>query len=166
MAKCEYCGAEIDVLAKFCPECGEDVVPNNSVTYRGNKEIKQDIKPEVFSSKPEEDIGLAILAYIPLFFIIPFLKLKDNDEFVRFHVNNGIVLLAEHIVGYFIVFALMKFGELFGGEAAGGVGTVLNFFIIPIMLFLFITYIVPFVGCMKGRKTSIPIFKNIKIFKD
>lgn len=166
MAKCEHCGAEIDVLAKFCPECGEDVIAGDKIEYLGGKEVKQEIKPEVFSSKPEEDIGLAILSYIPLFFIIPFLKLKDNDEFVRFHVNNGIVLFAEHIVGYFIVFALMKFGELFGGEAAGGIGTVLNFLILPIILFLFVTYIIPFVGCIKGRKTSIPMFKNIKIFKD
>lgn len=164
--KCEHCGAEIDILAKFCPECGEDIMKGDKIEYQGGKNVKHDIKPEVFSNKPEEDVGLAILSYIPLFIIIPLLKLKDNDEFVRFHANNGIILLVERIIVYFVVFALLKFGELFGGEAVGGVGTILNFLVIPVVLFLIITYTVPFVGCIKGRKTAIPLFKNIKIFKD
>lgn len=164
--KCEHCGAEIDILAKFCPECGEDIMKGDKIEYQGGKNVKYDIKPEVFSNKPEEDVGLAILAYVPLFIIIPLLKLKDNDEFVRFHANNGIILLVERIIVYFVVFVLLKFGELFGGEAVGGVGTILNFLVIPVVLFLIITYTVPFIGCIKGRKTAIPLFKSIKIFKD
>lgn len=46
--------------------------------------------------------GMAILAYLGILIIIPFLTDAKNDPFVKFHLKQGLVMLILYIVGSFI----------------------------------------------------------------
>jgi uncharacterized membrane protein len=46
--------------------------------------------------------GMAILAYLGILLIIPFLTEAKNDPFVKFHIKQGLVLLIIDVVGSFI----------------------------------------------------------------
>lgn len=162
--KCEHCGAEIDILAEYCKYCGES---NSKLNYKHTENKEEDIKPVVFSEEPQEEVGVEILAYLAFLIIIPILLLKSDraDNKLRFHTNNGIIILILHTLGYISMFTLNRIGMLYGGEGAGGTGTLLNFFIIPIFILMCIIYIVPLIGCIKVKQWKVPMFGWIKIIK-
>lgn len=166
--KCSKCGAEIDILAKFCTECGES---NEELDYINKDKESNDIKPNVFTEKPINDVGVEILAYLPFLIIIPILILKDNKvdanlNTLRFHVNNGIIIFITHVIGYLSIFVLNRIGVIYGGEGAGGLGTFFNLLIIPIFILLCIIYLVPLFGCLKLKKKNVPIFGWIRIINE
>jgi uncharacterized membrane protein len=55
--------------------------------------------------------GMAILAYLGILVIIPFLTDAKNDPFVKFHIKQGLVLLIAEVVGM-AVFWIPIFGWL------------------------------------------------------
>lgn len=64
-------------------------------------EKKTDVKDEKL---------MAILSYIGLLFIVP-LILKPNDEFVKFHVKQGIILTIGWMIGS-VLYPLLGLGFL------------------------------------------------------
>jgi uncharacterized membrane protein len=46
--------------------------------------------------------GMAILAYLGILVVIPFLTDAKNDQFVKFHIKQGLVLLIIEFVGMFV----------------------------------------------------------------
>ena len=45
-----------------------------------------------------KNIGMAILCYLGILFIIPLLTDAKNDPFVKFHIKQGIVLLIAWVI--------------------------------------------------------------------
>ncbi|MCL5435760.1 MAG: hypothetical protein M1275_01635 [Patescibacteria group bacterium] len=45
---------------------------------------------------------MAILAYIGILVVVPFLTDAKNDPFVKFHIKQGLVLLIGEVVAMFI----------------------------------------------------------------
>lgn len=52
--------------------------------------------------KPQKINGMAILSYLGILVLVPLLAAK-NDSFVKFHAQQGLVLLIFGMVGMFIV---------------------------------------------------------------
>ena len=46
--------------------------------------------------------GMAILAYLGILIVIPFLTDAKNDPFVKFHLKQGLTLLVSFFVGFII----------------------------------------------------------------
>ncbi len=46
--------------------------------------------------------GTAILAYLGILIIVPFLTDAKNDPFVKFHIKQGLALIISELVGSFI----------------------------------------------------------------
>lgn len=46
--------------------------------------------------------GMAILAYLGILIVIPFLTDAKNDPFVKFHIKQGLALIISEVVGTFI----------------------------------------------------------------
>jgi len=46
---------------------------------------------------------MAILAYLGILVIVPFLTEAKNDPFVKFHIKQGLVLLICEVIGWFIL---------------------------------------------------------------
>lgn len=60
---------------------------------------------------PADNKVMAILAYIGILVVVPFLTEAKNDPFVKFHIKQGLVLLIGEVAAMFIaVFPL--FGPL------------------------------------------------------
>jgi hypothetical protein len=43
----------------------------------------------------------SVLSYIPLFFILPLILVKNRSSFLNYHINQGIVLSLVVLIGYF-----------------------------------------------------------------
>lgn len=53
--------------------------------------------------------SMAVLAYLSVLVIVPLVSGAKNDTFVKFHVKQGLVLLAIEIAGWVIAFLLGGF---------------------------------------------------------
>ncbi len=63
------------------------------------------------SSGPTHNTGMAILCYIGILVLVPLLTEAKHDEFVKFHIKQGLVLLIFWILGS-IFFWIPIFGWL------------------------------------------------------
>ncbi len=55
--------------------------------------------PSMPPSSGSSNTGMAILAYIGILVLIPFLTDAKNDPFVKFHIKQGLVLLIFWVLG-------------------------------------------------------------------
>ena len=103
MAFCPKCGSKVEDGTTFCPNCGSklDVEKKTQKT-----DFSEDLKrladtPDTTANYAAADIaenkGMAILCYLGILWLIPFLAKKDSP-FVKFHLNQGLVLLVIEIV--------------------------------------------------------------------
>ena len=125
-------------------------------TYGGAKdrpgEQAQDWRPWVdFSagSATTEERHLCILCYLGPLFIIPFL-LKKNSPFVRFHVNQGLLLF---LAG--IAFQIARGIVPFFGWAVGLGGSI----------FWLVCFIRGLSGALNGNMTKLPFIGDITLIK-
>ena len=85
MAYCRNCGTELREEDKFCPNCG----------------IKANEEASAENTTTSIDIDMtklyAALAYIGILFLFPLFLCKDS-EFVRFHLNQGIILFIAGVI--------------------------------------------------------------------
>ncbi len=65
------------------------------------EELKEESKKEEKSNK-EKDTLMAVLSYLGILVLIPFLTGAKKDPFVKFHMKQGIVLVICFIVNIFI----------------------------------------------------------------
>ena len=98
MAFCPNCGSKVDDGVAFCPNCGSklDVEKTTQKT-----DFSEDLKkladtPDTTANYSAADIaenkGMAILCYLGILWLIPFLAKKDSP-FVKYHLNQGLLVL-------------------------------------------------------------------------
>ena len=136
MKYCNNCGKEIPDDQKLCEECKK--VRNEKI----NNEIKNNINL------------LAILAYLGLLFIVPLVVCDKNNKFVRFHVNQGIVLFI-----FSLVFNLLSVVLFFILPAIGSIIGVVE------SIFTLVLVIIGIVNVCKEEMNPLPIIGKINIIK-
>ena len=88
---------------------------------------------------------MAVLAYLGILIIVPFVTDAKNDPFVKFHLKQGLVLIISEIVGLFI-----------------GIIPILGWVIAPLlMLFNLITIILGIVNAATGKQKQLPVIGSI-----
>ena len=80
MVFCQKCGAELQTGIKFCPVCGTPI----------------DQMQQTQANDAEQNKMMAILSYI-IFFIPLITGDHKKSPFVKFHVNQGTLLVAERL---------------------------------------------------------------------
>ena len=134
MAICNKCGAEIEEDAKFCPKCGAPV------------QAPEFVDPEEKTSQfdpcdIERTKVLSALCYISFVFMIVALLVEPDSKFVRYHVNQSIVLTVfEFICGLVCVVPII-------GWIVGAIGS------IAVIVFT----IMGIVRAAKGKAIDLPI---------
>ncbi|MGV9174268.1 MAG: DUF4870 domain-containing protein [Promethearchaeia archaeon] len=84
--------------------------------------------------------AMAILSYLGILVIIPLLVVKD-DEFVRYHSKQGLVLLVVGVVGMFI-----------------GVIPIIGWLLAPFITLAWLIFaIMGIINVLKGKKKELPI---------
>ena len=102
----------------------------------------------------------ALLCYLSILLFIPLLK-KEKNEFVSYHVNQGLVLfIIEFIVG--IVLAILGLILQFASPI---LYNVLLFIFAVFSLFFLICHVVGIINVCRHKQKKIPVFGEIKIYK-
>ncbi len=166
MAYCVNCGQKVDDNVKYCPECGAEMP-----AFEGKQE--QNDRPYQEYSEPgyaeacfdPNDVrankAMGILSYIGILVLIPLLAGNKSSEYVRFHLNQGLV--------FFIVNIIVEL--VFGGSFFGFyLPFAFHFWLIDFIgvvldLILFVFMIMGIVNAAKGRKKELPIIGGLRIMK-
>lgn len=96
--------------------------------------------------------GMALLAYLGILIIVPFLSEAKNDSFVKFHLKQGLVLIIAYI-GTGIVSSMFSY-VLY---AIGGLSFMLSFLFPVLYLGLFIINIIGIINAVNNRTQELPI---------
>lgn len=97
----------------------------------------------MLQERTTEETVFAVLCYMQLLVVIPLVLKKDND-FVHFHMKQGLVLLLAWLIGM-----------------ALGMIDLLVWPSMAIMLFLFCLSLFAIVQVLKGKKWEIPVVCGI-----
>lgn len=173
MAFCENCGKKLEDGARFCGECGtlvdaEETPTNNQPVGHTQPKVQnmvQQVKnvgyDNISYTAQEAQSGkvMGVLAYFGILVLIPLFAEKEN-RFVRFHVNQGVILLAASAIAMFagmmsLVFASISIALMLLLQAILG--------IISLMIGVF--SIIGIVNVIGGKAKPIPVLGNIRLIK-
>ncbi|MBQ8396602.1 MAG: zinc-ribbon domain-containing protein [Clostridia bacterium] len=146
MAFCKNCGQELPADAKACPNCGTAVDGAEQVKATVEKVSKTADYTNQFDPQDIQDNKLmAILAYLGWLILIPILVTPAKDSpFVRFHVNQGLILfIASFISGLLSVVCI---------------GVILE-------IICFVLMIIGIVNAANGQAKELPIIGKFRILK-
>lgn len=136
---CNECGNKLDVNAKFCDKCGAKVgsdattsndsneVSEKVETISNNVNASTNVNNSTKTSNHEQTKAYQILSYLGILWLVGLLSGYKDDEDVKFHVGQGMILtivmfVASLIVGIInqvIIFSIFKEEKTFLGYGLG-----------------------------------------------
>lgn len=176
MAFCGKCGANVADGEKFCPECGAPVAAEETVGSKANdfadkaKNVlnTEDTTGEYDAQDIQNTKGIAWLSYLGVLVFIPMFTNKES-KFTRFHVRQGVTLLALWVV-YFIASLLLNLIKVDSTSYILGVPFPRTITPWPIKLILGIIAIgisvlaiIGIVNAATGKAKKLPIIGNIDV---
>ena len=175
MAFCVNCGTEITGDMKFCPKCGapvgqDNVSSSNETQYNygttQEKNVQDDFQKkfeeinntkDTTSSFDSQDITenkwMAFLAYWSILVLIPLFVAKDKSPFVKYHVNQGLVLLIAEI-GISIIAIVL-----------GALLFLVSLLVSLLELGLLALSIIGMINAYNGKAKELPFLGSIQILK-
>ena len=166
--KCRLCGAPIGKQEEISSEhtCAqqEDELQNDGYAQQENEDAdggyvqqvnepqnNENDQPSVKSAVANSDRIFAVMSYVSFFVIVPIL-LRPNSRFVRFHVNQGLVL-------FLIDSFMMIISGMFGGmEIVVSILRVIECLCYALMFFGILT-------ALQGREKALPIIGKIRLLR-
>jgi len=157
---CPDCGKEVPAGSKFCPGCGKatGAVPS-AASASGPAE------PQTAQGDAEQNKGMAILAYL-LFFVPLIAGTHKTSNFVRYHTNQGIVLIIFY-VAFGIVISILSAIIVGIASATFAFGLLLAIPTIVGLLWLvpLVLVIIGIVNAATGKMKPLPIIGKFTILK-
>jgi uncharacterized membrane protein len=172
---CGNCGKQIEDGMAFCPSCGKSIGASTQgsagQTTQGNAgqttagNTGQTTQGSVGQTTAGDNSKtMSIIAYI--WFFVPLLAgAPKTSEAVKFHTNQGLVLIIAAII-YSIVYGILT-GILTAAlmwEAPGVAGFLIALLGIPYLGYLAL-WITGIVNAAKGRQKPLPLIGKITIIK-
>lgn len=171
MAYCVKCGAKVDDGIRFCPCCGAEIPLGQGQDERWQSQDQnwqgQDQGWQGRYDQPREgyfhpeDVRankvMAVLSYIGVLVLVPLLAGNKNSEYLRHHINQGLVIWIGSILadvlsgGGFLGFAF--FSSVWPLGLVGGI----------LSLVFFILMIVGIVDACRGVRRELPVVGAFKI---
>ena len=144
MAFCRNCGAPLEENIKFCANCGSVVDGASPAAGARNT----DHTAEYDAVDISETKYLSLFNYFGILFMIFALVAKPHSQFVRFHANQGLVLMILMFASSIVMIIPIL------GWIAGAVG----------YIFTIVCMIIGIVNSCKGQAKELPIIGRICIF--
>ena len=144
MAFCRNCGAPLEENVKFCANCGNEVDGAATDAARNADHTAEYDAVDISETK-----YLSLFCYFGVLFMIFAMVAKPHSQFVRFHANQGLVLM----ILMFAASIVMIIPIL--GWIAGAVG----------YIFAGVCMIIGIVNSCKGQAKELPIIGRICIFR-
>lgn len=104
--------------------------------------------------------GLALLSYLSLLFLVP-MFVNQNSPYIKFHVNQGIVLFILHIVVSVAVAVVRGLLNFFPAFIDGPLSYIVG--LVPLVIFALA--IVGIINCLQGQARRLPVIGNVEIYK-
>jgi len=155
---CPDCGKEVPAGSKFCPDCGKSFGGAPNAASGG-------AQPQAAQGDAEQNKGMAVLAYI-LFFVPLLAGTHKTSEFVKFHTNQGIVLVI-FCVAFGIVTSILSAIIMGIAVASLAVGLIMTVPVIIGLLWIFplVLVIVGIVNAATGKMNPLPVIGKFTILK-
>lgn len=96
------------------------------------------------SSAPSTHTAMAILAYLGILIVVPFVTDAKNDPFVKFHLKQGLVI----VIGWFALVIL-------------GFVPVLNFIVPILWIGLGILDLIGIINAAQGKMKDLPLIGSL-----
>lgn len=162
MPFCSNCGQKLPDNANACPNCGTTVEVKQSAPQAEQAQAKVEFKqeaPQPASAIPqgadftadydEKDINdnkvMALLAYLSWLILIPLLVSPAKDSpFVRFHVNQGLILFIANLISVALSFVCIGFIT---------------------SIICFVLMIIGIVNAVQGKAKELPIIGKFRLIK-
>ena len=182
MAYCVKCGAKVDDGTMSCPQCGAPIPElggRQEYTYgqgyaygqssgSGTADSRQAYRAEYFGSaeyfdqsEVRQNKAMGVLSYLGILVLIPLIAGDKRSQYVRQHVNQGLVLyilsnIIDFVEGNWF-FGLPSFFH-FGGGLFSWAFDIID-------LAVFIILVMGIVTACKGERRELPIIGKIKFFR-
>ncbi len=143
MAFCRNCGSPLEEKVKFCANCGS-VVDGADAAARNADHTADYDAVDISETK-----YLSLFCYFGILFMIFALVAKPHSQFVRFHANQGLVLMIL-MVAAGIVMIIPVLGWIAGAVA---------------YIFCIVCMIIGIVNSCKGQAKELPLIGRICIFR-
>ncbi len=159
---CKNCGKQLDDAAKFCDGCGTTVgdASNQTAQTQGQQQYQQpNNQPNVVMTSDNTKV-FSILAYIGILFIVGLIA-DPNNQKVKFHVNQGLILLIADIalgISVAIVGAILGIVPIIGGIIAA-------LLLLADYAFVITFAIMGIVNAAKGEEKQLPIIGSFVLIK-
>lgn len=152
MYYCPRCGSKLEKDTLFCPQCGASVNSETSGNAQADFGQLGNESVDTTNSFSAQDIAenkvLCVLCYFGILLLIPLLVKKDS-AFVRFHSNQGLVLMLFNIiVSILAAIPLVGWVVSIVGAVAG-----------------LVFWIMGLVNVLNGRAKTLPLIGGITIIK-
>ncbi|MBR6709079.1 MAG: zinc ribbon domain-containing protein [Clostridia bacterium] len=151
MAFCTNCGTQLPEEAKACPNCGQAVAnaeqPKQEQPAAQNApgKAQTDFTAQYTKEDIEENKVMAVLAYLGILVLIPLLVTPAKDSpFVRFHVNQGLLLFIAGVISSAL--SVVCIGAILG-------------------LVCFVFMILGIVNACQGRAVELPLIGKFRLLK-
>lgn len=164
---CSSCGEEVDPSATFCENCGEAVSSGESGETDPSRETATRTPESAGTGGGLEPNVAGALSYLLGFVTgLVFFLIEEEDEFVRFHAAQSIVVFG----GLFVLNILFSFVNSFIASvlfAGGGfflwsiITMLLSLIWFIIALATLVLWIFLMVKAYQGERPRIPIAANI-----
>ncbi len=156
MAFCPKCGSQVPEGAQFCATCGTAFAaapaPNAAPAYNPAPQYapapapapapKKVLPPEVANNR-----WMAILCYLEILLIFPAILKRDN-EFVAYHINQGLALMLLGVAG--LICAIVPF---------------LGWLVCAVVeVFSIVCIIMGIIHAAKGEMAPLPLIGKLKIY--
>jgi uncharacterized membrane protein len=157
MAFCTNCGANVPEGSIACPACGKEVNPappqpqyQPQQQYYAGGGYSQASGPsyQAGDADIQENKGISILCYFGILLLIPLLT-KPNSAFVKYHSNQGLVLLI-----FSIACAVINVIPILG-QIISIVGSI----------FSVVCFIIGIINAAGGKMKPLPLIGGITILK-
>ena len=168
MAYCLKCGAKLEEDDVVCPFCGGPTGGVGSLKQLSDEMIV-DIRTLLHTEDQTDQMDPyevkagrvpACLSYLGPLLLIPLLASK-HSEFVRFHANQGLVLLITAVLSFFSVRIA---GWIFGFIPA--VGEVIAAMLVALWGIVFaLCVIIGFLGALRAKAKPLPVIGRFTILK-
>ena len=145
---CRNCGKQLEDNSTLCDECKEKNQGEEKNIFDNLSEGYKKLNTDDAKNNP-----MGVFSYLGILFLIPLL-LCEKNKFVRFHVNQGIVLFIFEAVSLSLSGFLLFIPIL---------GWILTTFV-SILSVVFT--ILGIVNVCKNEKKELPLIGGIKILKD
>ena len=172
MAFCRNCGAKLDDDAKSCLNCGAAVNAGSGGSF--NEKAQEtihnitdtpDMSDDFSSFEREDGKAMGILAYIGILVLLP-LFLEKNNRFVRFHVNQGLMLfIIECAYSFVCIIINTVLRVLFAWSPLVVVYVAVRIVLSVLSLVFLAASVMGIINVARGKAKELPIIGKFRILK-